>query len=115
MIAKARKQKTLVDTSAEDRLDLIFRALGDRTRRALLARLALGPAKITELAQPLDMSLPGASKHLRVLEKAGLVERSVDGRIHQCSLRAEPMQEIEAWLSEYRTFWNESLQSLANS
>jgi DNA-binding transcriptional ArsR family regulator len=99
--------------SANDRLDAVFHALGDRTRRALLARLADRPAMITELAKPFDMSLPAVSRHIRVLETAGLVARSVDGRVHQCSLAAAPLKTAEAWLSHYRRFWQGNLAALA--
>jgi DNA-binding transcriptional ArsR family regulator len=99
--------------SAEDRLDAVFHALGDRTRRALLARLASRPARITELARPFDMSLPAVSRHIRVLESAGLIARSVDGRVHQCSLAAAPMKTADAWLDRYRGFWEGSLDALA--
>jgi DNA-binding transcriptional ArsR family regulator len=99
--------------SADDRLDAVFHALGDRTRRALLARLASRPARITELARPFDMSLPAVSRHIRVLENAGLIARSVDGRVHQCSLAAAPMKTAEAWLDRYRRFWEGSLDALA--
>src|ERR1700691_3501239 len=99
--------------AAEDRLDAAFQALGDRTRRALLARLAPGPAMVTELARPFDMSLPAVSRHIRVLENAGLIARSVDGRVHQCSLAAAPMKTAEAWLDRYRRFWEGSLDALA--
>ncbi len=104
-----RKQRA----KAEDRLDLVFHALGDRTRRALLARLAEGPAMITELALPFAMSLPAVSKHLRVLESAGLVERTVQGRIHQCALQAHALGEIDAWLAFYRPYWAGTLDALA--
>jgi DNA-binding transcriptional ArsR family regulator len=99
--------------SAEDRLDAVFHALGDRTRRALLARLAIRPARVTELAKPFHMSLPAVSRHIRVLESAGLIERSVDGRVHQCALAAAPMQSAQAWLSHYRRFWEGNLAALA--
>lgn len=99
--------------SAEDRLDLVFRALGDRTRRALLARLANRPAMVTELARPFAMSLPAVSRHIRVLERARLVKRSVDGRVHRCSLDAAPLETAEAWLSRNRRFWTERLEALA--
>ena len=79
----------------EDRLDLVFTALANRTRRALLARLGRAPAKITDLAAPYEMSLPGVSKHLRVLERAGLVRRAIDGRVHLCSLDTAPLHETE--------------------
>jgi len=99
--------------NAEDRLDRMFHALGDRTRRALLARLSDGPAMITELAGPFALSLPAVSKHLRVLESAGLVERTVQGRVHQCSLHAQSLIEIESWLDFYRPFWADTLGALA--
>ena len=97
----------------EGQLDLVFRALGDPTRRALLARLADKPAMVTELAQPFAMSLPAVSRHIRVLEKAGLVARTVDGRVHHCSLSATPLKDVEKWLSQYRRFWEGTLDSLA--
>jgi DNA-binding transcriptional ArsR family regulator len=99
--------------SEEDRLDRVFHALADRTRRSVLARLSRGPATVTELAEPFDMTLPAVSKHLRVLEDAGLLERDVRGRVHQCSLGAEPLQDIEQWLEQYRAFWGETLDALA--
>jgi DNA-binding transcriptional ArsR family regulator len=99
--------------ASEDRLDAVFQALGDRTRRALLARLAVGPAMVTELAKPFEMSLPAVSRHIRVLEAAGLIARSVDGRVHQCKLAAGPLKSVEAWLSHYRRFWEGRLQALA--
>jgi len=109
MLSSATRKRA----SAEDRLDAVFHALGDRTRRALLARLASRPARITELARPFDMSLPAVSRHIRVLESAGLIARSVDGRVHQCSLAAAPMKTAEAWLDRYRRFWEGSLDALA--
>jgi DNA-binding transcriptional ArsR family regulator len=99
--------------SADDRLDAVFHALGSRTRRALLARLAKRPAMITELAHPFAMSLPAVSRHIRVLEGAGLVTRSVDGRMHRCSLNPKPFKTIEGWLSHYRQFWEDNLEALA--
>ncbi len=97
----------------DDRLDVVFHALAHRTRRLLLRRLARGPAMITELAEPLPMSLPAVSKHLRVLERAHLVTRKVDGRVHRCSLDAEPLIEVERWLGERRALWQRALDSLA--
>jgi DNA-binding transcriptional ArsR family regulator len=94
-------------------LDRIFRALGDRTRRALLASLARRPAMITELAAPFRMSLPAVSRHIRVLERACLVKRTVDGRVHRCALRAVPLREAEQWLLHYRRFWTGTLDALA--
>jgi len=99
--------------SADDRLDLVFRALSNRTRRALLARLTQGPAMVTELAAPFDMSLPAVSKHLKMLEHARLVVRAVDGRIHRCSLVPAPLFEVDRWLDHYRAFWENTLHALA--
>ncbi len=98
---------------SDERLDRVFHAISDRTRRAILARLAKGPVMVTELARPFAMTLPGVGKHIRVLERARLVSRTVDGRIHRCSLAPEPLQEAEQWLSHYRTFWMDTLDSLA--
>ncbi|HXI64871.1 MAG TPA: metalloregulator ArsR/SmtB family transcription factor [Gemmatimonadales bacterium] len=99
--------------TADRRLDLVFRALGDRTRRALLARLAERPAMVTELARPFAMSLPAVSRHIRVLERARLVKRTVDGRVHRCALDLAPLETADAWLRHYRHFWQESLDALA--
>lgn len=101
-------------TLKDERLDLIFGALADSTRRAMLARLARGPARVTELAGPFDISLPAVSRHLKVLEHARLVVRAVDGRVHNCSLATEPLQDIDSWLSRYRSFWTDNLQALAH-
>jgi DNA-binding transcriptional ArsR family regulator len=90
----------------DDRLDLVFHALGNRTRRALLQRLAKGAARVTDLAVPFDMSLPAISRHLAVLERAGLINRSVRGRVHSCALDVAPMATAEEWLAAYREFWN---------
>ena len=97
----------------DGQLDRVFRALGDRTRRKLLSRLAGRPAMITELAKPFAMSLPAVSRHIRVLESAGLVRREVDGRVHHCSLRPAPLKTVEAWLTHYRRFWEGKLEALA--
>jgi DNA-binding transcriptional ArsR family regulator len=98
---------------SEEALDATFFALSDRTRRALLARLAHGPMRVTDLAAPFDMSLPAVSKHLRVLEQAGLIVRAIDGRVHTCSLRAVPLEKIEKWIEKTRGFWEGTLDSLA--
>lgn len=89
-------------------------ALSDSTRRAILARLAQGDALVTELAEPFDMSLPAVSKHLGVLERAGLVQRQKDGRIRRCSLKAAPLKEASDWIDVYREFWETQLDSLEN-
>jgi DNA-binding transcriptional ArsR family regulator len=104
---------TAITGAAEERLDRLFRALGDRTRRALLARLAERPAMVTELAKPFAMSLPAVSRHIRVLERARLVRRTVDGRIHHCALNPAPLETAEVWLRRYRRFWEGNLESLA--
>lgn len=97
----------------DERLDAVFHALGDRTRRALLAHLARAPAMITQLAQPFAMSLPAVSRHIRVLEEAGLIVRSVDGRVHRCTLNPAGLRSAEGWMRHYRRFWEASLDSLA--
>ncbi|MFT7582968.1 MAG: DNA-binding transcriptional ArsR family regulator [Myxococcota bacterium] len=98
--------------ATEDRLNAVFNALANPTRRKQLARLKIGPATVGELAAPFAMSLPAASKHLRVLENAGLVTRTIEGRVHRCSLAAAPMAEASEWLAHYRTFWDDQLDAL---
>ena len=93
-------------------LDRLFHALSDRTRRGLLARLTLGPARVTDLAAPFRMSLPAVSKHLRILEEAHLVSRRVEGRVHRLALRGATLREVETWLDAYRSFWSESMNAL---
>ena len=96
-----------------DRLDLTFGALADPTRRAILARLARGESTVGELAEPFPVSRPAISKHLRVLERAGLVQRRRDGRISRCALDARPMREASDWFGDYRQFWERQLESLS--
>ena len=93
-------------------LDSTFGALSDPTRRAILARLAQGEAKVTELAEPFKMSLPAISKHLRVLESAGLLRREIDGRVHRIRLDADPMKNAAAWIAQYRAFWESQFDAL---
>lgn len=95
-----------------NRLDRTFAALADPTRRTILASLAEGQQCVTDLAKPHRMSLPAISKHLRVLEKAGLIRRHRRGRVHELTLEAKPMQEAQTWMAEYRRFWEESLDRL---
>jgi DNA-binding transcriptional ArsR family regulator len=95
-------------------LDKIFAALSDPTRRAILTRLAQGDASVSELAAPFAMSLPAISKHLRVLEQAGLVERTKDGRVHRLRLVAQPLREAAAWIARYQQFWERQLAALAD-
>ena|ERR1041385_1121351 len=95
------------------RLDDVFGALADRTRRHILETLSRGDECVTALARPHRMSLPAISKHLRVLEHAGLICRRRDGRVHHLKLDAKPMQEAAQWIEEYRKFWEGALDSLA--
>lgn len=93
-------------------LDAVFAALADPTRRAILSRLASGEASVTELAAPFEMSQPAVSKHLRVLERAGLIERDVDRQRRPARLRAEPMAAAVRWLQEFRQFWSANFDQL---
>jgi len=95
-------------------LNRTFAALADPTRRRILAHLARGDRCVTDLARPHAMSLPAVSKHLRVLEKAGLIRRRRYGRIHQLKLEAKPMKQAAQWVEEYRKFWEGSLDRLAD-
>ena len=97
---------------SSDRLSLTFAALADPTRRAILARLTSGQASVTDLAEPHAMSLPAISKHLRVLERSGLIERSRDAQWRPCRLKAEPMKQAVDWLENYRRHWEESFDRL---
>jgi DNA-binding transcriptional ArsR family regulator len=96
----------------DSQLDTVFRALGDPTRRGMLANLALGEKSVGELAEPFAMTFAGASKHLKVLEDAGLIARRKAGRTHLCSLRAEPLAEAERWLRQWEAFWTVRLDRL---
>jgi DNA-binding transcriptional ArsR family regulator len=93
-------------------LDITFAALADPTRRAILARLAAGEATVTELAEPFAMSQPAISKHLKVLERAGLVSRGRDAQRRPCRLEARPLKQATDWLENYRLYWEESFQRL---
>lgn len=98
--------------AANSQLDAVFSALADPTRRAILDRLSTGPGTVTELAAPFDMSLPAVSKHLKVLERAGLIRRDVKGRIHHCRLEATRMKDVAEWIDHYRAFWQSQFASL---
>ena len=98
--------------NSNDTLDAVFSALADPTRRAILENLSEGHAQVSELAEPFDMSLPAISKHLRILEYAGLIVRERDGRVHRMHLHSKPLKEAAAWLDRYRNFWNTRLDSL---
>ena len=95
-----------------DTLDATFAALADPTRRAILARLASGEASVNELAEPFDMTLPGVSKHLKVLERAGLISRGRVAQSRPCRLEAAPLREVADWVEEYRSFWEQSFDRL---
>lgn len=95
-----------------DHLSLTFSALADPTRRAILARLAQGETSVTELAAPFEMTLPAVTKHLKVLERAGLVIRSREAQWRPCRLEAKPLQEAVGWIEQYRQFWEERLDRL---
>jgi DNA-binding transcriptional ArsR family regulator len=90
------------------RLDDTFAALADPTRRAILARLTAGAASVTELAEPFEMSLPAVSKHLKVLERAGLITRGREAQWRPCRLEADPLREVADWVEGYRRFWEQS-------
>jgi DNA-binding transcriptional ArsR family regulator len=96
----------------QDRLSSTFAALADPTRRAILARLALGETSVTEIAKPFDMSLPAISKHLKVLETAGLIARGREAQWRPCRLEAGPLKSADDWLEHYRQFWEESFDRL---
>src|SRR3954468_2292192 len=96
----------------EERLDSTFRALADPTRRGMLANLALGEKSIGELAEPFAMSFAGASKHVKVLEEAGLIARRKQGRTHLISVDARPLEEAERWIRQWEKFWNARLDRL---
>ena len=97
---------------AADHLSVTFAALADPTRRAILARLAKGEASVTELAKPFDLSLPGVSKHLKVLQRAGLITQSRNAQWRPCRLEPARLKEASEWVGEYRGFWDESFQRL---
>jgi len=97
----------------DQRLDLVFRALGDPTRRAIVSQLSHGDATMSQIAGQFDMSLPGVSKHVSVLEAAGLVHRWRSGRTRRCRLRVDQMHAANSWLSEQSQFWADTLEALA--
>ncbi len=97
---------------ATDRLSATFQALADPTRRAILARLALGETSVSELASPFKMSMPAVSKHLKVLEHAGLISRSRDAQMRPCKIEAQALKQADDWLEEYRRLWEQRLDRL---
>src|SRR5438552_9083088 len=95
-----------------DHLDITFAALADPTRRAILARLASGETSVTELAEPFEMSMPAISKHLKVLERAGLIARGREAQWRPCRLQAGPLKDVAGWVEHYRQFWEQSFDRL---
>src|SRR3989304_3795391 len=95
-----------------DQLSTTFSALADPTRRAILARLTAGEASVTELAAPFEMTLPAVSKHLKVLERAGLIARGREAQWRPCRLQAGPLKEADEWIENYRRYWEESFERL---
>src|SRR5271156_2593042 len=95
-----------------DQLDATFAALADPTRRAILARLASGETSVTALAEPFRMSMPAVSKHLKVLERAGLIARGREAQWRPCRLNAKPLEDVADWVEQYRRFWEQSLDRL---
>src|SRR5215204_5570831 len=99
---------------SDDHLSTTFAALADPTRRAILARLAVGECSVTELAEPFDMSMPAVSKHLRVLERAGLIARGREAQWRPCRIEPAPLKEVAAWAERYRHIWEQRLDQLAS-
>jgi len=99
-------------SQAEDRLSLIFAALADPTRRAILARLTQGEATVKQLAEPFNISPPAVTKHLKVLQRAGLITQGREAQWRPCRLEVAPLREVNDWLDRYRRFWDESLDRL---
>jgi len=96
----------------DDHLDQMFRALGDRTRRALLQKMQQGPHRVTDLAREYDCSLNAISKHLKILERAKLINRSIAGREHLCSANPKELKKAQQWVEKYQKFWTDRLQRL---
>ena len=107
------KYNALSGTDDEERLNTVFAALADPTRRAIIARLAEGPSSVGALAQPFDMSWPAVTKHLKVLERSGLVAREKNGRVHRCRFEPAPLDGARDWMEETRAFWEERFDQLA--
>jgi DNA-binding transcriptional ArsR family regulator len=106
------RSRVLRETTSADPLSATFAALADPTRRSILARLTSGEASVTELAEPFAMSLPAVSRHLKVLQRAGLIARSRDAQFRPCRLDAGPLKEVADWVERYRRFWDQSFDRL---
>jgi DNA-binding transcriptional ArsR family regulator len=100
---------------SSDKLDNVFHALSDATRRGMLRRLSVREHTVSELAEPFHMSLAAASKHIRTLEEAGLIHRTVEGRVHRCRIEPGPLMGIGRWLRRYEKFWTKSLDALEHA
>jgi DNA-binding transcriptional ArsR family regulator len=96
----------------QDHLSTTFSALADPTRRAILARLAQGETSVTDIARPFEMSMPAVTKHLKVLERAGLISRSREAQWRPCRLKADPLKDVAGWVEHYRQFWEQSFDRL---
>lgn len=102
----------MVDLTGDDRLDAVFHCLADRTRRAILRQVAAGELSLREIAADHDMSMQAVSKHVKVLEHAGLVVKTKDGRIRRCRLESEPLRHASEWIGHYKEFWEKQFDSL---
>jgi DNA-binding transcriptional ArsR family regulator len=102
----------MVEYENEQKLNGIFHALADGTRRSLLEKIKAGPVRVTTLAEDYPVSLNAISKHLKVLEKAGLIKRNIEGRVHLCKANPEELRTAEDWINEYTNFWNNKLDNL---
>ena len=98
----------------EEKLSAIFAALSDRTRRGMLSRLARGPATVGELGEPFDITKGAVTKHVRVLERSGLLRRDVLGRVHRCELETEPLDQAQRWVAEVRAYWEARFDDIAS-
>lgn len=98
----------------DGQMDAVFTALADSTRRGMVAQLSSGSATIGELGRPYPITKPAVTKHVKILERAGLIQRQKNGRIHRCTLNKEPMKQAEEWIERHRKFWETSLDSLAD-
>jgi DNA-binding transcriptional ArsR family regulator len=114
MVNQAAGVRGTADAPSDGEVGVIFAALADPTRRAIMEHLATGEATVGELAAPFAVSLPAISRHLKVLERCGLMQRRISGRIHYCQLLAEPLHSAQAWLDRYHAFWEQQLDSLTD-
>ena len=104
----------MVEYTNEDKLDLVFHALADATRRSLLEKVKESPKRVTDLASEYSISLNAVSKHLKVLEKAELIQRKVSGRVHFCEANPAELERVQKWIEHYTSFWNQRLDQLEN-